>query len=176
MAIVHLVRHGRPILGEGRRPDWSLDPDHLGEIDRLRESAVLPDCAGWFTSPERRAVETAARLGHPEAVIIQDFREQERPDEFIDEFPVVVERSLVFPDEPALPGWETVASVANRVLRALEAVEAGDKPLVLVGHGLAWILLAGQLTGLAPDLAAWGELRMPDHCSINSDIGDIEST
>jgi broad specificity phosphatase PhoE len=47
------------------------------------------------------------------------------------------------------------------VARGLVDEHAGED-LVLVGHGTAWILLAGELTGTPPDLERWTSLRMPD--------------
>jgi broad specificity phosphatase PhoE len=40
--------------------------------------------------------------------------------------------------------------------------ECPDGPVVLVGHGTAWTMLAAELTGAPPDLEAWAALAMPD--------------
>ena len=39
---------------------------------------------------------------------------------------------------------------------------AGDRDVVLVGHGTAWTLLVAELTGEPPDLERWRSLGMPD--------------
>ena len=57
------MRHGRPVIEPTRPPDqWRLEPGGLADVDRLRHSGALPAKARWFSSPERKALETARRL------------------------------------------------------------------------------------------------------------------
>lgn len=130
----------------------------------LRTSGRLPEHAAWFCSPETRAVETAQLLTEREVGVLPDLREHERTAEWIEDFPAAVRRAFERPDEPAVAGWEPLADCRDRVVRAVRRVlevHAG-KEVVLVGHGTAWTLVVGELTGRPPDLDAWESLAMPD--------------
>jgi broad specificity phosphatase PhoE len=139
----------------------------MANVDRLRESGVLPEVARWFTSPQRKALQTAERLGHAEAEVIADFREQERPGALLNDFEGIVKQSLLDPSEPPSDGWESAHSTRERVVSAaLDLLEDGT-PVVLVGHGFAWTLLAAHLTRTEPDFEMWRSISMPDHCCIS---------
>lgn len=163
---IHLVRHGRPVVSGLPRDEWPLDPAYDGDIGRLRRTEVLPASASWFTSPERRAVQTAELLGHPEATVVDDLREQDRPNGLVDDLVSVVAQALAVPDQSPLPGWESARSMTDRLVAAVRPLMERADPLVLVGHGFALSLLVAHLTGSPPDLAVWRALLMPDHCAI----------
>lgn len=174
---VHLVRHGAPAIDEAvPAADWTLDPGGLAEVDRLRDSGVLPaGPAVWFSSTEPKAVATAARLapGH-DVVRLADLREAERPAGWFDRdvFTATVARSLEQPDWSARQGWETARSVHDRVVQAFcgpvieAAYEQRVDEIVLIGHGTAWTVLVAAITQHQPDLAGWRGLTMPDHCRL----------
>lgn len=145
MPTLHLVRHGRPLTGPGPRSGWPLDPAHTEAVVGLGESGVLPKEAEWYTSPERRAVETARLLSDAEPFIVGDLREQNRPDEWADDFADTVERGLRVQRRSPAPGWETAISVGDRLTRVVSALPPHDD-VVLVGHGTAWTLLIANLT------------------------------
>lgn len=165
MTSIHLVRHGRPIVDQQPRYEWPLDPSTLDDITRLRDSGVLPHDARWFTSPERRAVETSAHLGHPEATVMPDLHEQIRPGGLVYDLGAAVARTISAPDDHPLPGWESARSTTDRLLSAVAPI-LDRLPIVLVGHGLAWTLLSAHLTGVDPKFETWQSLRMPDHCTV----------
>ena len=165
LATLHLVRHGRPLSGSGPRSEWPLDPANTNAVVRLRESDVIPKTAPWYSSPERRAVETAELLTDAEIDVDEALREQDRPDGWWDDFAYTVERGLRVPDEPTATGWETSDSVADRLMSFLSRLPA-ERAVVLVGHGTAWIILVAVLTGAQPDLTAWRAMRFPDHCAL----------
>lgn len=161
-----LVRHGRSAPLPGAPPHlWELDSAGFDDVWALRESGRLPRRASWFCSPEPKAVATAQLLTENDVGVLDDLREHVRdtPD-WIEEFPATVARAFAAPDVPAYDGWEPLASCRNRVVPAVErllGVHDGED-IVLVGHGTAWTVLVGALTGAAPDLARWGSLAMPD--------------
>lgn len=110
-------------------------------------------------------METAWTLTDAEPRLIEDLREQRRPDSWIDGFGDLVELSLRFPEIPPARGWETAASVGDRLMSVLSTLPTkGD--VVLVGHGTAWTILVARLTGAVPDVAAWKSMGFPDHSSI----------
>lgn len=166
---LHLVRHGRPVVREGVPPhQWELDPAGFDDIWALRESGRLPQRAAWFSSPEPKALQTAALLTDGEVGVVEELREHERgvTPWFDDraEWHAVVRRVFDEPDRPSLPGWEPLATTRARLLPAVRRIiDVHDaEPVVLVGHGTAWTLIAAELTESPPDLDRWASLAMPD--------------
>ncbi len=175
--LVHLVRHGPPVIDpELPASSWLLDPGQLAEVDRLGEAGVLPGSGAlWFASTEPKAASTAERLHPIGAVTAMDaLREAGRPEGLFarEEFVATVARSLEEPDVSARDGWETTASVRARIVDALQGnilrqcKEKGAADVVMVGHGTAWTVLVAALTGEPPDLVAWRAMAMPDHITL----------
>lgn len=159
-----LVRHGRPLVVRGEiAASWELDPAGFDDVWALRDR--LPYDAAWFSSPEPKAIGTAQLLTDGDVGIIDDLREMRRDTtEWIDDFDAAVRRAFEVPDEPAVPGWESLSSCRDRVAAAARnilRVHAGAD-VVLVGHGTAWTALVADLAGAAPDLDRWRTLGMPD--------------
>ena len=164
---LYLVRHGRPVVDPSTAAhSWGLDPDGGADIDVLARSGRLPEQATWFTSPEPKAAGTAQRLrGRPVAVVgaLAEHRREPRWFGEPEQFRAAVRRAFDDPVASAVPGWEPLVHTRDRLLPAVRRILA-DHPddVVLVGHGTAWTLLASELTGKPPDLAAWEALAMPD--------------
>ena len=182
--LLHLVRHGPPAIDPTVAASaWPLDPTQLASVDRLRDSAALPSQGVlWFSSTERKAIQTATRLYDGDVVAHDALREATRPAGWSDRAVFVddVTRSLLNPDEPGRPGWETSTDVRTRLLGLVqgeisrEVVVHGADQVVLVGHGTAWTILVAALTGDPPDVAAWQAMAMPDHCVLDVHWGRDE--
>ena len=166
--MLHLVRHGRPLLVEGvPASQWDLDPASYDDVWALRASGRLPTRAAWFSSPEPKAIQTAGLLTDGDVGVLPDLREHERSGEWVDNFPAAVRRAFAEPDVPAVEGWEPLGACRDRVTRAVRRVlEVYDDDVVLVGHGTAWTLVVADLTGGLPDLDRWQSLAMPDVISL----------
>jgi broad specificity phosphatase PhoE len=164
VAALFLVRHGRPLVVQGRPAhEWTLDPAYDDDVRALRPQ--LPDDAAWFSSPEPKALLTARLLTEQPIEIVPDLREHERrTTDWIAEFEPVVARAFAHPDRSAYAGWEPLADTRRRVVAAASGILAthADQDVVLVGHGTAWTLLRAALSGTAPDLGSWAASRMPD--------------
>jgi broad specificity phosphatase PhoE len=164
---LHLVRHGRPLI-DPERPaaEWELDPAGFDDVWALRER--LPSSAAWFCSPEPKAQQTAQLLTDSDVGIVEDLREHERGPGWLDDFHDRVRAAFAQPELPAAPGWEPMTALAARLVPAVRRILdvhddlAGDRDVVLIGHGTAWTLLVAELTGREPDLARWASLGMPD--------------
>jgi broad specificity phosphatase PhoE len=164
MPVLHLVRHGRPLVDRSRPAhEWPLDPAYTDDVRALRPR--LPDGAVWFSSPEPKAIGTAALLTEDPVPVVDALREMARENtDWIEDFELVVRRCFAHPDLPAYDGWEPLADCERRVTGAVRTLVA-DHPgrdLVLVGHGTAWTVLVASLTGQRPDLDRWAALAMPD--------------
>ena len=168
---LHLVRHGRPLIDPARpAAEWELDPAGFDDIWALRESGRLPSRAAWFCSPEPKAQQTAQLLTDGDVGIIDDLREHERAAGWLVDFPDRVRAAFAEPELAAAPGWEPMAALSARLVPAVRRIldVHGDEPVVLVGHGTAWTLLVGELTGREPDLERWTSLGMPDVIEVPS--------
>lgn len=169
MSRLHLVRHGR-CLPVPSRPahEWGLDPLGVPDLAALRWSGRLPEGARWFSSSERKAVDTARSLTDEPVTVLDELREHRREARWFgdeEQFRATVRQAFADPDTPAVPEWDPLAALRDRLLPAVRRILAGraaDEETVLVGHGTAWTLLVAELTGRAPDLDAWERLRMPD--------------
>jgi broad specificity phosphatase PhoE len=177
MVMVHLVRHAPPRMDRSAPPwEWVLAPSATEAAARLRDADVLPRDAWWVSSREPKAVQTARLLTDLEVHVDPDLGEATRDAEFLgmDEFTARVLRSFAAPDLPAAPGWEPLTATMSRVVRAAERAVwlAAGRDVVLVGHGTAQTMLVSALTGEPPDVPAWREMRMPDHCALDLREGD----
>lgn len=160
---IFLVRHAEPEIDPTRpATTWDLAPGQEAKLASI--AARLPEDARYFSSPEPKATATA-RLLTPEPVeVVADLRELERGPEWVEDYERAVYRALTRPIEAALPGWATCFRTQQRVvgavMRLLERLPG--RPLVLVGHGIAWTLLVAEFTDSDPDYEVWSSLGMPD--------------
>lgn len=172
---LHLVRHGLPRIDPTLPAHaWELDPAGYDDVWALRESGRLPGRAAWFSSPEPKALGTAALLTDATVGVVDDLAEHRRDStDWIDDFEGTVRRAFAEPDRSAYDGWEPLAACRRRVVAAvLPLLSAlGDDDLVLVGHGTAWTLLVADVTGAEPDLDAWASLAMPDLIRLDGPFG-----
>lgn len=152
--------------------EWALDPSGFAAIESLRHSGRLPKQAHWFSSAERKALDTARRLtdtvfSDGDVTVVPELGEQRRDAHWFDDadaFRAVVRRAFERPDERAVPEWEPLTSTRDRLLPVVRRILADHaaEPVVLCGHGTAWTLLVAELSGAKPDLDAWERLQMPD--------------
>lgn len=160
---LYLVRHAEPdVIPTRDATTWDLKP---GAEAQLKEIArQLPEDARYFSSPEPKAT-TTARLLTPEPVeVVADLREHERGREWLEDYPGTVFRALLRPIQSPHPGWDTAFRTQQRVVEAVRRIldRLPDKPIVLVGHGIAWTLLVAEFTDSDPDPELWASLGMPD--------------
>ena len=165
--MLHLVRHGRPLIDPARPADqWPLDPDHADDVRRLRDAWAtgLPADAWWASSAEPKAVATAQLLTGRTVEVEPDLGEHRRGAGWLDDVPATVTRAFARPEERAAPGWEPLARCRARVVPAVRRIlaERQGREVVLVGHGTAWTVLVAALTGGPADLDRWRSLGMPD--------------
>jgi broad specificity phosphatase PhoE len=182
---LHLIRHGRPVVD----PHTSASAWRLADDDQpfvaLAASPGFPRSPRWVSSDEPKAVATARRLRNLLDLPDDDLgrtaslREMRRPAVLADEaeFRRAVERSWQNLEEPAAEGWETGATVLERVSaevvrRCQESASNSSGGVVLVGHGTAWSLLVAAILDRPVDFAAWQRMRMPDWCVLDVD-GDM---
>ncbi|HEX4976645.1 MAG TPA: histidine phosphatase family protein [Nocardioides sp.] len=183
MRSLHLVRHARSRPDPVQPPErWPLDPAGFADLQALAASDRVPLGAPTYSSPEPKALATAHVLAHPNrpvdpaqahrcgcdavTVVGELVEHRRRPRWFPDpaDFRDAVRRAFADPLTPAVPEWEPLGALRDRLLPATRRLvdRHRETDVVLVGHGTAWTLLVSELSGTAPDLEAWAMLRMPD--------------
>jgi len=160
-----LVRHAEPEEDAHGRVYGSLDVglSAAGREHALRLADALArfDFSAVYTSPRRRAVETAAPVAASrglDPLVEQDLREIDfgalegrRYEEIERTEPEVFRAWMETPTTVRFPGGESFDDLRVRALRALEAIRARHRAAVVVTHG--GVVRAG--------LGAW--LGMPAH-------------
>jgi broad specificity phosphatase PhoE len=176
--LLHLVRHGRPVIVPGApASSWPLDDSTGPDLRRMRR--FLEDnvsSASWHSSDEPKALATARALTDREPTVDPALREAVRADWFADheELRTAVFRGFDAPHRAACPGWESFDRTRDRIGRAVARIVEGSRTdVVLVGHGTAWTLLVSEITGSPPDLDSWRRLGMPDLCTLDLASGSV---
>lgn len=168
-----LVRHAEPDVDPSRdATSWDLLPGAEAQLKQIADQ--LPDDARYFCSPEPKATATA-RLLTPEPVeVVADLREHERGTDWLEDYRATVSRALVVPIQSAHRGWDTAFRTQQRVTEAVRRLmdRLPDKPLVLVGHAIAWTLLVAEFTDSEPDPELWASLGFPDLITLEPPVFD----
>lgn len=128
-----LVRHAEP----------ALTGVMLGSTDPpLAAGAQIPhvDAAIIYSSPMRRAMETAVRMGAP-VEVVDDFREisfgvwdGRRWSEIEAKYPDLARRWIENWQQVTPPGAEPWLDFTARVTRAVERIKHGPQPAAIVAH------------------------------------------
>jgi probable phosphoglycerate mutase len=137
-----LCRHGEPEESARGRLCGSFDPV-LSTTGRAQAEALATALAGAgavYTSPARRALDTATRLG-PEPVVEAGLRELDfgeadglRYEEVAERWPQLYDEWLRAPTRVSFPGGESFADFRARVLAALAGVVRRESAAVVVTH------------------------------------------
>jgi len=162
-----LVRHGETDWNRERRYQGWRDPPLSGAGRAQAEAAGrllgVERLAAVWSSPLRRAQETAAAIATPRGLTVrveEAFREMRfgqweglTVDDVSTRFPALYRAWLETPHLAALPGAETLAQVKARALLGLEDLrEAHDGQTVcLVTHGITSRILILEALGLGLD-------------------------
>jgi probable phosphoglycerate mutase len=155
-----LVRHGATEWSvSGRhtsRTDLPLTEDGEASARALRPRLTELGVTVAWSSPRRRALETAALAGHAAAVVDDDLAEWDYGDyEGRTTAAIRAERPGWTLWQDGVPGGETAAEVAaraDRVLARVASVERGEVAVFSHGHFLR--VLAARWLGFGPEAGA----------------------
>jgi broad specificity phosphatase PhoE len=189
---MYLLRHAataanlaRPPRLQGRYEDLPLAPLGIRQAELTRDLLAARPIDRCYTSPLRRASDTAAILAEPhdlrpelhEGLIECDIGRWEGLDwqTIRAEDPVAYDRYMANPAENGYPGGESIAEVYERATEALDGLlerHEGEAILVVSHHIVTRTYLA-QLLGLEPAKAQQVAL---DNCSISTVIRERGQT
>lgn len=161
------IRHGATDWSRERRfagsRDIPLSPEGRRQCAALAQALAPTPLAIVYASPLARARESAQPIATAQGIdvtIESDFREMcfgdwegLTRDEVARRFPEDYEVWRTAPERFARPGGETLAAVAERVMRGLGELRAthGGETVVLVSHGVVTRLLVLAALGLGPE-------------------------
>ena len=150
-ARIVLVRHGEPDDAvRGRcygRLDVGLSPRGYEQMRRARRLLRQTPLSVIYSSPRRRALESAGVLADPQRRVTVDDRLREIDfgefegmsyDEIARRFPDAYRDWMDRPTDVVFPGGESFAAMASRVRDALEQIRrahAGGETVAVVAHG-----------------------------------------
>jgi broad specificity phosphatase PhoE len=155
-----LIRHAAPEIDPARPATaWRLSADGRAAAARLRLTLRVD---ALVSSPEPKALETAAALDAPLEVDAR-LREHDRAGVgWLDDFAAAIEAGFARPDEVVL-GVETFDAARDRFAAAVAdalAAHPGER-LAIVSHGTVIALYAAPVLGADP-AELWRRLRLPD--------------
>jgi probable phosphoglycerate mutase len=152
---IWLVRHGET--------DWTVSKKHTGSTDipltpageerarALGQRLAGHEFAAVFTSPLRRARDTAALAGFPDATVDERLVEFDYGNyEGRTTAEITAERPGWSLWRDGAPGGESVDDVGRRADTVLEAIESLEGDVLLFGHGHFSRVLAARLLALPP--------------------------
>ncbi len=166
---IHLVRHGRTAYNAENRflgsSDPPLDKEGGRQADRAARLLGHRSVAAIHSSPQRRALDTAKRLGESRGLavsIVPEFREMDLGDlegisfhELLAKYPDLAASWRRNPAKTCLPGGENLAEVSRRAWSSFQELadeaksrgkERGD--LVIVAHRMVLGTLIANAIGL----------------------------
>jgi len=158
---VILIRHAEPHEEVRGRVYGRLDPQlSVRGVAHARELAATlasEPIAAIYSSPKRRALETAAPLGAP--VVVDDLRELDfgdleglTPDEAAERYPDVA-RWLERPSTVTFPGGESAAVVRDRALAAVAEIVTRhrDETVAVFSHSVVIRTIVADALAVDPD-------------------------
>lgn len=160
LADLYFVRHGQTALNQAMllqgRSDFDLDSSGISQAARVgqwfREQGIRFDCV--FSSPLRRAVQTAGLISNTTAVLDDRLIEMDYgPYEGADLTDPPEELLYFFQDfihHPAPPGMESLSQVVSRLGDFLESLRDAPpgRSILISTHAIA---LKGALEYLTPE-------------------------
>lgn len=158
---VIFVRHAEPHEEVHGRVYGTLDPT-LSESGaaRAREIAATlaaQPIAAIYSSPKRRALETAARLGEP--IVLDGLREMDfgeleglTIEEAAERYPEIA-GWMAKPSTAAFPGGETAAELRDRALGAAAEIVARhpDETVAVFSHSIVIRTILANALAMDPD-------------------------
>ena len=181
--IMYLVRHGATLNNvadppklQGRRTDLGLSPEGLRQAELTAQLLADRPLAAVFSSPLRRARETAERIAAPHGLDVTPVEELTEVDvgdweemswERIEQdYPDEHHRFMTDPATHGYLGGEDLSQVLDRVAPAMERLLAGSlgREIVVVGHNVVNRVYLASLLAL-PIAKARGIYQ--DNCGVN---------
>ncbi|HKC75096.1 MAG TPA: histidine phosphatase family protein [Chloroflexota bacterium] len=170
MAKLGLIRHAH-VTVDPRVPvdQWRLSEEGIKAAAALLRDPALAEVQLVYTSPEPKAVATAAAIsGRQPLIQVTDLKELDRTAagwlSTEAEYVAMVAEIFRHPDQ-SIRGCEPAALAQQRIVRAIDTLVAAHpgRPLAIISHGIVLALYMCHLKRLMmPDPAIWRRIGFPD--------------
>lgn len=170
MTTMILVRHAQPEVDPGvAAVDWTLSASGRSQATMLaaRIRPLMPDAI--FTSPERKARETAEILGAALQLavrVVPEFREHDRQGvpylHAPGEFEECIRRVFAFPQQCGFGNESGEAALARFRCGVRQVVQLGARRPVVVSHGTVLSLYIAAELGIDA-FGVWQRMRTPSY-------------
>lgn len=159
MKRILLVRHALPVVTpESDRTQWPLTDEGRAAAAAL----VVPDRDWvWWSSDERKAIETAEAMGHT-PMTSPAFREITCP--WVGDNKN--ELTCRYLSGEPLPDWEPAADAVARFTAGVAAIDGDD--IAIVTHGMVATLYTASVQADLDAPAFWSALQFPDAWTVEA--------
>jgi alpha-ribazole phosphatase len=154
MPTLYLVRHAQAATGGVLLGQTNPPLSEVGRRQAYELAQILPVNSAIYTSPLRRALQTAFCLCSS-PVILPELTEISYGDwdglcweEIEEKWPAIAREKLADWVHVNSPGGEPWGAFEERVLRAVTIVCAGPSPAVIVAHEAVNAVILRELTGV----------------------------
>lgn len=172
MTQIVLVRHGHPILEGEDHARWILS-DEGRQASRVLSGDPIWDSVGaLFTSPERKAGETARIIGESRRIPVEvreELREIRRPFEGED----YEDKIRGFLKGKGPDGWETREAAETRLRRVMKDVFLQEGDVGVVSHALLLTLFLAQVSSVEPSFWLHRSIGFAEYAVYDSDAGRL---
>jgi 2,3-bisphosphoglycerate-dependent phosphoglycerate mutase len=177
-----LVRHAMVVTDPAELYErWELSDEGRAAARALARERLWRPIGRIFSSPERKALETAHIIAGPNGMTVtavEDLREVERPSGqwFGEEYPggyAGAVRDYFARPEEATHGWEPPAVAQARMRACVEALRVWEpEGFAVAGHGLTLSLYVATVTRIDP-AELWPTIALPDVAVLDPDAGRV---
>ncbi len=174
MPRVVLVRHGHPTVEGEDHARWVLSDEGREAARILREDPIWEGIERIFTSPERKAEDTARIIGEAQGIPVgvrEDLREVRRPWEAED----YEDKIRAFLKGEGPDGWETREAAETRLLRLMEDILLVDIDVGVISHALLLTFFLARVSSVRPSFWLHHSIRFAEYAVYDSDAGVLSS-
>jgi broad specificity phosphatase PhoE len=170
MAKLVLIRHAQVTVNPRVPVDqWRLSEEGIKAAAALRRDLAVVEVQLFYTSPEPKAVATAAAISDRQPLIqVPDLKELDRTAagwlSTETEYVAMVAEIFRHPDE-SIRGCEPAALAQQRIVRAIDTLVAAQPGCTraIISHGIVLALYLCHVKRIMmPDPAIWRRIGFPD--------------
>ena len=170
MPQVVLVRHGQPAIEGEDHARWILSDEGREAARILSEDPIWEGVGRLFTSPERKAQETARIIGESRGIPVEvreDLSGIRRPFEGED----YEDKIRTFLKGKGPDGWETREAAETRLRRSMKDILLWDVDVGVVSHALLLTLFLAQVSSAKPSFWLHHSIGFAEYAVYDSDAG-----
>jgi broad specificity phosphatase PhoE len=181
VAALVLIRHAQVVVDPNESADqWRLTPEGEADAAALRKRPEIASARRFFSSPEPKALATAAKVASGRPVItVHDLRELDRHAAGwlgdAGDYSSMVVQMLHHPDV-SIRGCETAVHAQSRIVQTIGDLARRNpyEPIGVVSHGIVLAMYLSWLRGQRiADVESWRRMQFPDVAVVDPALGRV---